>query len=166
MSMYTEHNKLCTTTWPLSTHASWIARKRIIQHGKRTLIHSYGAERIQVNNFRCRIARNNDETQPLVGKNSGQSANHETERTIKYDNVHSILDDPQLAECFLALPDEDGYLNLHDTSAANSMKMATSTCIILAQQIARLIDVQTISESQQDDAELLSRVEKACRPIL
>ena len=80
---------------------------------------------------------------PTVGKNAGRSANNENESTIKYENFHSILDDPQLAECFLALPDEDCYLNLPNTSAVDSP-----------------LDLQTISESQQDDTELQARVEK------
>ena len=90
-----------------------------------------------------RLGRLDNATTPLVGKNAGQSANNENESTITYENFHSILDDPQLAECFLALPDEDCYLNLPNTSAVDSP-----------------LDLQTISESQQDDTELLARVEK------
>ena len=60
----------------------------------------------------------------------GKSANNGHSSTIKYKNFHSILDDPELAECFMALPDKECYLNLPNTSAVDSP-----------------LDMQTISES-------------------
>jgi len=78
-----------------------------------------------------------------TGSTVGKSANNGHSSTIKYENFHSILDDPELAECFMALPDEECYLNLPNTSAVDSP-----------------LDMQTISEKQKDDTELLARKNK------
>ena len=40
--------------------------------------------------------------------------------TIKYENFHSFLEDPELAECFLALPNEESFLNLPNNTAMES----------------------------------------------
>lgn len=37
----------------------------------------------------------------------GKSANNTHKSTIKYRNFHSILDDPDIADCFLTLPVEE-----------------------------------------------------------
>jgi len=37
----------------------------------------------------------------------GSSTDNVTKSTIKYKNFHSILDDPDIAECFLTLPIEE-----------------------------------------------------------
>ena len=61
-----------------------------------------------------------------------------------YKKFHYILDEPQLAECSLALPEQENcYLNLPNTSAVDSP-----------------LDIQSIQGSYQDDTELLARKEK------
>ena len=62
----------------------------------------------------------------------GKSTDNVTKSTIKYENFHSILDDPDIAECFLTLPIEDCYLNLPNDSAVDSP-----------------LDMQTISENKR-----------------
>ena len=59
----------------------------------------------------------------------GKSTDHVNKSTIKYENFHSILDDPDIAECFLTLPIEECYLNLHNDSVVDSP-----------------LDMQTVSE--------------------
>ncbi len=90
-----------------------------------------------------RLGRHDDETQPSVGKNAQASANSDDKSTITYENFHSIMDDQELAECFLALPDEECYLNLPNTGAVDSP-----------------LDIESIHDNQKDDAELLARAEK------
>ena len=63
--------------------------------------------------------------------------------TITYENFHSIMDDPDIAECFLTLPIEECYLNLPNVGAIDSP-----------------LDMQTISESQKEDTQLVARVNK------
>ena len=62
---------------------------------------------------------------------------------VKYENFHSILDDPDIAECFLTLPNEECYLNLPNDSAVDSP-----------------LDIQTISEKQKEDTELVVHMNK------
>ena len=77
----------------------------------------------------------------------GKNADNSTKMKVNVRHVRklpSILDEPQLAECSLALPkQEDCYLNLPNTSAVDSP-----------------LDIQTIHESQQEDTELLAHKEK------
>ena len=61
----------------------------------------------------------------------GKSTDNVTKSTIKYKNFHSILNDPDIAECFLTLPIEECYLNLPNDGAVDSP-----------------LDMQTISEKQ------------------
>ena len=62
----------------------------------------------------------------------GKSTDNVTKSTIKYENFHSILDDPDIAVCFLTLPIEECYLNLYNDSAVDSP-----------------LDMQTISEKKK-----------------
>ena len=64
-----------------------------------------------------------------VGKSTN---NGDAKSTIKYENLHSFLDDPDIAECFMTLPIEESYLNLPNVSAVDSP-----------------LDMETISEKQQ-----------------
>ena len=73
-----------------------------------------------------------------VGKKASPQQN-----AIKYENLCSILDDPELAECFMTLPQEECYLNLPKNSAEESP-----------------LDLQTISENQLKDSALIARAEK------
>ena len=50
----------------------------------------------------------------------GKSTDNASKSTIKYKNFHSILDDPDIAECFLTLPIEEYYLNLPNDSVVES----------------------------------------------
>ena len=75
-----------------------------------------------------------------VGKSTN---NGDAKSTIKYENFHSFLDDPDIAECFMTLPIEECYLNLPNVSAVDSP-----------------LDMETISEKQQEDTELLARMTK------
>ena len=59
----------------------------------------------------------------------GKSTDNSNKSTIKQENFHSIMDDPDIAECFLTLPIEECYLNLPNDSAVD-----------------RPLDMQTISE--------------------
>ena len=77
-----------------------------------------------------RMGRKEDPNLNTVGKSTDNS----TKSTIKYENFHSILDDPDIADCFLTLPSEECYLNLPNTSAVDSP-----------------LDMQTISEKQKED---------------
>ena len=86
-----------------------------------------------------RMGRKEDPNLNTVGK----STDNVTKSTIKYENFHSIMDDPDIAECFLILPNEECYLNLPNDSAVDSP-----------------LDMQTISEKQKEDTELIARMNK------
>ena len=60
-----------------------------------------------------------------------------------YENVHSLIDDPALAQCFLALWDKACYLNITNRRAVYDP-----------------LDIQTIHKNQQDNTELLARRDK------
>ena len=87
--------------------------------------------------FFSRMPRTEDPGLNTVGKSLPSKS------TIKYENFCSILDDPDLAECFMALPNEECYLNLPNNSAVESP-----------------LDIQNISEKQQKDKQLLARLSK------
>jgi hypothetical protein len=94
-----------------------------------------------------RLGRQEDVTQPLAGKKPNDIhmdvANNEIKGKISYENFHSLIDEPELARCFLALPDEECYLNIPNESALDSP-----------------LDIQTIHEKQKEDTELLARKQK------
>ena len=50
----------------------------------------------------------------------GKSTDNVAKSTIKYENFHSILDDPDITEYFLTLSIEECYLNLPNNSAVDS----------------------------------------------
>ena len=60
---------------------------------------------------------------------------------IKYENFFSVMQDAELLECFLTLQEEECFLNLPNTTATDSP-----------------LDIQTISERQAKDEELIERV--------
>ena len=76
-----------------------------------------------------RMGIKEDHNISTVGKSTN---NEDAKNIIKYKNFHSILDDPDMAECFLALPLEECFLNLPNVSAVDSP-----------------LDIQTISESNR-----------------
>ena len=81
-----------------------------------------------------------------MGRNTDNTSNvadNEKRTKILYANFHSLIDEPKLAECFLALPDKECYLNIHNTSAIDSSLV-----------------VQSIHENQNEDTELLIRKDK------
>ena len=79
-----------------------------------------------------------------MGKNTANNvAENENKGKVSYKTFHSLTDEPKLAECFLALPNEECYLNIHNTSMIDS-----------------LLDIQTIHENQKEDTELLALKEK------
>ena len=50
----------------------------------------------------------------------GKSTDNVNKSTTTYENFHSIMDDLDIAECFLTLLIEECYLNLHNYSAVDS----------------------------------------------
>ena len=65
----------------------------------------------------------NDKTQPLVGKNTDNTnnvADNENKGKISCRKIHSLIDGPKLAECFLALPNKECYINIPNKSAVDS----------------------------------------------
>ena len=87
-----------------------------------------------------RMGRKEDANLNTVKKSTADNSN---KSTIKYQNFHSIMDDPDIAECFVTLPFEECYLNLPNDSAIDSP-----------------LDMQTISEKQKEDTELVARMNK------
>ena len=73
----------------------------------------------------------------------GKRTDNVSKSTIKYENFYSILDDSDIAECLLTLPIEECYLNLPNDSAVDSP-----------------LDMQTISEEQKVDTELVACMNK------
>ena len=80
---------------------------------------------------------------PSINTVEKENTNGDTRGTITYENFHSILDDPDIADCFMTLPIEECYLNLPNESAVDSP-----------------LDMQTISEKQKEDTELVARANK------
>jgi len=71
------------------------------------------------------------------------TTNGDTRGTIMYENFHSILDDPDIADFLMTLPTEECYLNLPNESAVDSP-----------------LDMQMISKKQKKDTELVVRANK------
>ena len=83
-----------------------------------------------------RLGRRNDAApQVSVGKNA---ANNEIDNTF-----YSLLDDPELAECLLALPHDECYLNLPTSNASENP-----------------LDLETLKEKQNADNELQTLLNK------
>ena len=80
---------------------------------------------------------------PTINTVGKSTTDEDANSTIKYENLHSILDDPDMAECFLTLPFEECFLNLPNVSAVDSP-----------------LDMQTISKKQQEDTKLLACMTK------
>ena len=57
---------------------------------------------------------------PSINTVRKSTNNEDAKSTIKYKHFHSILDDPDMAEYFLALPLEECFLNLPNSSAVDS----------------------------------------------
>ena len=80
---------------------------------------------------------------PSINTVEKENTNGDTRGTITYENFHSILDDPDIADCFMTLPIEECYLNLPNESAVDSP-----------------LDMQTISEKQKENTELVACANK------
>ena len=79
----------------------------------------------------------------LTTTSVGKSPDSASKSTIKYENFYSLFEDAEIAECMLNLPDEEFYLNLPNTKAAESP-----------------LDMQTISEQQIKHEKLIARANK------
>ena len=73
----------------------------------------------------------------------GKSSVEPSKSAIKYENFCSILEDPELAGCFMTLPYQECFLNLPNDSATESP-----------------LDIQTISENQKKDSKLTAWANK------
>ena len=73
--------------------------------------------------FSC-LSHRNDKTQGLMRKNIAPISSLKLKsfngNNTDADVFYSLLDDPELAECFLTLPMEKCYLNVLSTDASES----------------------------------------------
>ena len=140
LHIYTDHKNLTFDNLQMQCVLRW---RCYVEEYSPTIEYIKGPLNVIADTF-SRLGRQYDVTQPLVGKNTNNNvADNENRGNISYKKFYFSIDEPKLAECFLALPNKECYLNIPNTSAVDSP-----------------LDIQTIHENQIEDMKLLACKDK------